>query len=398
MDTSTSIGSSQETSTTDSNVERLTASHDHEPEKATKLILNSLADDKSEISLGKESSISITKNTLLSPSTDEEDLFDVPPDLPEDPQKEDSLFGRAPILSPVPARRTEKKSLDQTTKKIDNSVINDTSCDKSNNPKDPLRDSSLDPLKDPSQLFAFVTKTPSPEKGQNVLFNEDNSLFSQTIKKSPGEMGTSKNSPLDIFTDDPVSDLFSDPFAKAVKTTKGTKKNLFNNMESDDDGADDLFGSVSSKISKSEYSDIDTNEISQASGNSPKRNDAFDDDDDEDLFFDASEKPSSDTGKDDQTTSASSKVTKAKLEDIFGDQSGGEDDIFSIKKPISKGTSANLFFSKDDKDDNTDIFAKKQPSTSEKPETVGHRGSIKKTVTRDLRKTVDDPLSMLNDE
>ncbi|CAK9831419.1 WASH complex subunit 2, partial [Anthophora retusa] len=67
------------------------------------------ADDKSELgSISKESSMSANKNTLLSPSTDEEDLFDVPPDLPEDPQKEDTLFGRAPILSPVERVISEK--------------------------------------------------------------------------------------------------------------------------------------------------------------------------------------------------------------------------------------------------------------------------------------------------
>uniref|UniRef100_V9ILM3 Uncharacterized protein n=1 Tax=Apis cerana TaxID=7461 RepID=V9ILM3_APICE len=171
--------------------------------------------------------MSANKNTLLSPSTDEEDLFDVLPDLPEDPQKEDMLFGRAPILSPVEKvvskkppvtfkilKDTHIKQIDdietETRKTVEemeqstlfasgttsniNSIISHLNKkeSKSENAKvedeskemiDPLRDDSHDPLKDPSQLFAFVTKTPSPEKGKNLLFSEDDSLFSSGTKK-----------------------------------------------------------------------------------------------------------------------------------------------------------------------------------------------------------------------
>lgn len=137
-------------------------------------------DDKSEISASRN-----TTGNLLSPSTDEEDLFDVPPDLPEDPAaKEESLFGRAPILSPVETveklssrRKAESiKKESQSANKMKAShekekkkEVNDEP--KSNAPIDPLRDDSHDPLKDPSSLFAFVTKTPSPEK------NQGNSIF-----------------------------------------------------------------------------------------------------------------------------------------------------------------------------------------------------------------------------
>ncbi|KAK0176487.1 hypothetical protein PV328_000618 [Microctonus aethiopoides] len=434
-DSSSDFMDSSETVRTDSKIERLIKSNDGSDGdgdgsliKPVKPTLNIISDDKSEFSLGKESSVSITKNTLLSPSTDEEDLFDVPPDLPEDPQKEDSLFGRAPILSPIPRPRQDNlkssfigklenaqdemnsKNVNEKDSKITEKLIeNKTDCD-DNEEKliDPLRDESRDPLKDPSQLFAFVTKTPSPEKGHNSLFKEDNSLFSQTIKKINDDTESAKKPSFDIFVNDSSSDLFSGPFTKATtkKPIKGTKGNLFSDLDSDDDdGTDDLFGSASSKRSnqsKSEHSDIDTNEVSSASGNSPKQIDPFDDDDD-DLFFDASEKPSSEPGKDDQIFSTSTKVKKTKLEDIFGDQSSGEDDIFAIKKPIGRGATAGGLFFSDDGADPNDIFTKKQSSSSAvNVESVENRVPIKKAITRDLRKTaekiVEDPLSMLHDD
>ncbi|CAB0029561.1 unnamed protein product [Trichogramma brassicae] len=68
-------------------------------------------DDRSELSLSKN-----TTTNLLSPSTDEEDLFDVPPELPEDPSvKEDTLFDKGPVLSPV----TERKKIDTNETKIE---------------------------------------------------------------------------------------------------------------------------------------------------------------------------------------------------------------------------------------------------------------------------------------
>jgi len=84
----------------------------------------SSTDDKSELgSISKESSMSVNKNTLLSPSTDEEDLFDVPPDLPEDPQREDTLFGRAPIVV--------KSLIDTVIRKIDDIDIDNAANNKS---------------------------------------------------------------------------------------------------------------------------------------------------------------------------------------------------------------------------------------------------------------------------
>lgn len=96
----------------------------------------------------------------------------MPPELPEDPAvKEDSLFGRAPILSPIESLKknestrhggeeikTEVTGDEKQTEKSEEAVKKE--------PNDPLRDNSHDPLKDPSQLFAFVTKTPSPEKNK----------------------------------------------------------------------------------------------------------------------------------------------------------------------------------------------------------------------------------------
>lgn len=135
-------------------------------------------DDRSEISASRN-----TTGNLLSPSTDEEDLFDVPPDLPEDPAaKEESLFGRAPILSPIEtvekpssrrkAESTRKESeaankTKESHQEGENKEVKEEP--KSEAPLDPLRDDSHDPLKDPSSLFAFVTKTPSPEKNQGIF-------------------------------------------------------------------------------------------------------------------------------------------------------------------------------------------------------------------------------------
>lgn len=344
-----------------------------------------LSDDKSELSLGKESSLSITKNTLLSPSTDEEDLFDVPPDLPEDPHKED-LFGRAPILSPALDESPEisKEDIKEEINESDGPIQSVT---------DPLR-SSQDPLKDPSQLFAFVTKTPSPEKSKDLVNpEEDDSLFSQIPKKS--DSGAKKA--LDLFADDDNSgDLFSGPFTRAIgkKSVKEAKGSLFDDTNSDEDHmSDDLFGSVSSKKSDNEKSINETD--ASPSGHSPKLRNVIadeDEEDDEELFFDASEKPS-DANKEDKEDKEDSlfpstgKISKTKLEDIFGDANG--DDIFSAKSDGNSGLFAN-----DANYSNSDgLIASKSDDKSK---------IVKKSVTRDLKKTaekiVEDPLSMFQDE
>lgn len=387
------------------------------------------------MSLSKDGSISTTKNTLLSPSTDEEDLFDVPPDLPEDPPKEDSLFDQAPILSPVQARRSKthfdndklhssysvnksKVESKNQLKEADESRKKDKEDDKSA-PIDPLRDDNHDPLKDPSQLFAFVTKTPSPEKGQGLLFDEDDSLFStsKTEASIAGSTAASigesnKKSPLDLFDDDSASDLFSGPFTKPVKKpVKGSavKSSLFNDFDSeDDDETEDLFASVSSRKSNQSKSELSDAEIS-AKGNSTKQADGFEDDEDneEELFFDASEKPSSDSSKGDQSpavTTAATTVTsgskKTKLGDIFGDQSSGEDDIFFTKKPIAKDKASSFFSNEGESDD--DLFAIKPAASANLSQSADNQAPVKKSVTRDLKKTAEaiseDPLSILHDD
>lgn len=132
-------------------------------------------DDRSELSVSRN-----TTTNLLSPSTDEEDLFDVPPDLPEDPKaKEDALFGRAPILSPIepidkPKSKVKESKKEDGERKTHASLIGGqgrrrvSDDEEKKELTDPLRDESHDPLKDPSQLFAFVTKTPSPEKSKGI--------------------------------------------------------------------------------------------------------------------------------------------------------------------------------------------------------------------------------------
>lgn len=422
-------------------------------------------DDRSELgSISKESSMSVNKNTLLSPSTDEEDLFDVPPDLPEDPQKEDALFGRAPILSPIDSRqsdRTPESLIDTAIKKVhdididmnvtnnENNTQNSSELARSNveinsdtskntkkkddkhnkvndeqgemrrasneEPSDPLRDSTHDPLKDPSQLFAFVTKTPSPEKCKGLLFSEpDDSLFSSGLAKKPNEP---KKEVLDLFADDDMGgDLFfAAPLKRTVKKPlRDTKIGLFGDDDNAQNGEDDsLFGSASSKAKP----------MDSQSSNPPlvgrKKNNIFDDDEDDDssLFVESS-------GHSQKSDSASFSEPKydsqveaksSNLKNIFVNAPCDDDDddvdLFTTKKVVPKkiASSKSLFASDDDDDGNDDghIFGK-QPSasTESKAKTTtiasSSRSAVKKPVTRDLKKTaekiVEDPLSLLQDD
>lgn len=373
-------------------------------DSAQELNLSLAIDDKSERTFSKEST---NKNTLLSPSTDEEDLFDVPPDLPEDPFKEDSLFGRAHILSPIDdlvTREIKSTKIDtatviaenfhkefikkdiveketkieekhekivETKSKEESVSKNDSSSEEEikKSPLDPLRNKDLDPLKDPSQLFAFVTKTPSPEKGKALLFHEDDSLFSSTSKKS-----NSTTKKVDLFhdDDDDDGDLFSVQSKNSKKLVKDTKMSLF---DDEDNENDDLFGSLVKK---------EGNENKKVG--SVEKN-LFESDNEEHLFSDGTQATIPKDIVDDSKK-------KSNLNDIFGDQSSGEEDIFAFKKPISKkltGERKSLF--DDDTDDgDSDIFGKTSSSHS----------AAKKVVTRDLKKTaeqiIEDPLSALQED
>lgn len=419
-------------------------------------------DDKSELgSISKESSVSVNRNTLLSPSTDEEDLFDVPPDLPEDPQKEDALFGRAPILSPVNGKRSENitiaaeppmnaiirnvevdvnvaegKSneqqnssettrLDQVDTKPDISSNNwewsDEKCtqianeqnevkrDLGEEPNDPLRDSSHDPLKNPSQLFAFVTKTPSPDKGKGLLFSEDDSLFSNA-KKSTDEL-PQKKKVLDLFADNTDADLFSAPLKKPVKKPlRDTNISLFDDDDNDNDDAnvqnneeDNLFGSTFSKAR------IDAQKSISVVQTGRRKNNIFDDDDEDDssLFLESS----SHSQKSDSASISEPKhdftdfAKDSNKRDIFGETPC--DDIFATRKVVPKKiiSSRSLFESDDDDDDNDGhIFGKSSMSMDSKTGTTiaSSKPVVKKLFTRDLKKTAEriaeDPLSLLQDD
>ncbi|OAD54397.1 WASH complex subunit FAM21, partial [Eufriesea mexicana] len=409
-----------------------------------------VTDDKSELgSISKESSMSANKNTLLSPSTDEEDLFDVPPDLPEDPQKEDTLFGRAPILSPVENVISEKppvtfkvlkdthikqiNDVETETEKTaqqteENSTLSESSTSSNVNATislaskkgstlednkfgaeskemiDPLRDGSHDPLKDPSQLFAFVTKTPSPEKGKNLLFSEDDSLFSSGTKKLTEEQ-TAKKPILDLFTDEAEGDLFSTTLIKPVKKSlKENKISLFDEEDEDDS----LFGSVVKKSTTESES-----EKKHPEQQSTKKLNLFDDDDnDTNLFFEPFEQAQkSDSGsirelsnKGDIFTNITEPVRTSYITDIFANQSSGEDDIFArIPAPKKVTVASKSLFPSDDYDDDDDdnIFGKKSANASQ-IKSADTRSTIKKAVTRDLKKTAEkigeDPLSALLDD
>lgn len=401
------------------------------------------ADDKSEIgSISKESSMSANKNTLLSPSTDEEDLFDVPPDLPEDPQKEDTLFGRAPILSPVekvvsekppvtfkPLKDTHIKQIDDvdtdtgtTTQKVEEGSISSEptttstvkattsrtsmkeSKDESQQVIDPLQDSSHDPLKDPSQLFAFVTKTPSPEKGKSLLFSVDDSLFSSDGKKIPEER-TVKKRVLDLFADDAEGDLFSASLAKPVKKPLTEPRiSLFD----EDDEDDSLFGPVVKTSSIKRES-----ERKQSVEQPSRKISLFDDDDNgTNLFSDTSERAQkSESGsiqeqsnRNEMFTSITEPVRTSYITDIFADQSSMDDNIFGTKpvarKPVV--TSKSPFPSAADGNDNDDNIFGTNSTGESQVKLAEARSAVKKTVTRDLKKTAkkigEDPLSVLLDD
>ncbi|KAL0133374.1 hypothetical protein PUN28_000842 [Cardiocondyla obscurior] len=421
-------------------------------------------DDRSELgSISKESSMSVNRNTLLSPSTDEEDLFDVPPDLPEDPQKEDTLFGRAPILSPIDGGQSNRTpvavefSIDTAIKKIDdidtnvatnkrgknksndltrsdNNTFSDTlkSMRKENDtykevtdeqreikkssdeePNDPLRDSTHDPLKDPSQLFAFVTKTPSPEKNKGLLFSEsDDSLFSNGSAKKPSEP---KKGALDLFADDDMDgDLFSvAPLKKTVKKPlRDTKIHLFGNDDDAQNSEEDkLFGSASSKVK------LDTQTSSLISA-SRKKNSIFNDDEDDDssLFVESSghsqKSDSASFSEPKQDSQVDSQAKNSNLKNIFGNTAYDDDDddvdLFATKKIVPKkvvASSKSLFASDDDDDDDGHIFGKPVSTVSKAKTTTltsSSRSAVKKPVTKDLKKMaekiVEDPLSLLQDD
>ena len=408
-------------------------------------------DDKSELgSISKESSMSANKNTLLSPSTDEEDLFDVPPDLPEDPQKEDTLFGRAPILSPVervlekpPASSKSLKdthirkpdsaeaaaetgtsidkigndtnlqtetNIDSNTKAAasaaseeDNKRDSAESMDESKEMIDPLRDSSHDPLKDPSSLFAFVTKTPSPEKGKNLLFAEDDSLFSSGMRKSSEEQTMTKPG-LNLFADDTEGDLFSVPLAKPVKKPLKDAKTILFDDDDQDDEDDSLFGSITKKsMVKSEP------EKKNAAQQPRKKISLLDDG--ANLFLEQPEQSQqSDSGsireqlnKSDAFASVTEAVKTSHITDILADQSSSEDDIFAVKSiPKKVVTTKSLFPPDDDDDDSGNIFGKKFSTNEPQMKSTETRASVKKSITRDLKKTAEkigeDPLSILQND
>lgn len=398
--------------------------------------------------------MSVNKNTLLSPSTDEEDLFDVPPDLPEDPQKEDALFSRAPILSPIDDGQSDRtpvaiESLDTTIKKIDDiDTVANNENDKRNSselarsdidnsdtskntkkkndkeaderdetrkvskeePNDPLRDSTHDPLKDPSQLFAFVTKTPSPEKNKGLLFSEpDDSLFSCVPAKKPSEP---KKEILDLFADDDMGgDLFSAaPLKKTVKKPlRDTKIGLFGDDDTQNGEDDSLFGSASNKAK------LD----SQPSNPAGRKKNIFDDDEDDDssLFVESSghsqKSDSASFSEPKHDSQINSQAKSSNLKDIFGNTPCDDDDedvdLFATKKVVPKkviASSKSLFASDEDDDDDGHIFGKQPPTTTEsKAKTTiapSSKSAMKKPVTRDLKKTaekiVEDPLSLLQDD
>ncbi|KAJ8688343.1 hypothetical protein QAD02_024138 [Eretmocerus hayati] len=332
-------------------------------------------DDKSEISASKN-----TTTNLLSPSTDEEDLFDVLPDLPEDSTaREDSLFVRAPRLSPVEPTlsfgensRKIVQSSSNAPKQVD-SVAEPASSEKDKaEPEltDPLTDKTHDPLEDPSQLFAFVTKTPSPEKSQGLLVSEDDdSLFSSSSQAAQKKTESNSKPTLSLFSDEDdesSTDLFSSSKPK-LKPLKDTKIDIFNDsaLESEDD----LFGA-------------------------PKK----------DHKMPRSNPAVTSTAKKDQTKEPKeeAKAANTTAKSILNDSSGEEDIFTGSKKPIVAKNTSSLFDESDGDDD--DLFGKFKPLASKEKiaSAKDEKPVLKKAATRDLKKTAEkiakDPLSLLGED
>lgn len=389
-------------------------------EKTAESIFSLNMDDKSDIgSISKESSAN--KNTLLSPSTDEEDLFDVPLDLPEDAPKEESLFGRAPILSPVdkdvtlektsptsdviPAKKsfsqpsetsegtddifksaeegdfTEEDILPKTCepvekeheeiKREDSEVAGEKVAGST---IDPLRDNDRDPLVDPSQLFAFVTKTPSPEKGKKLLLQEDDdSLFNSSAKKSSAK--TTKQSAVDLFDDaEPEGDLFTTSLVSKSMKVRSLKSSLFDNDTEDDS----LFGTTTAKqqVPKEQSERKDCTPVVRTVENIPEASKfPLGDSDEDDLFASAesfNKKPDNSQDRERLKPSLFSSETSSKI---------GRD--VNVKKHVS------LYADNDDED----IFAKPTKISAT---------TTKKAVLKNLKSTAEkiseDPLQKMQED
>lgn len=300
--------------------------------------------------------------TMISPSTDEDDLFDVPlPDLPDDSAtKEDALFGKAPILSP-----TETTNSPPSTPPVNPVNSEEKTDDAVLPPSDPLRDKARDPLDDPSQLFAFVTRTQSPKKQNPLLFDDkdDDGLFGKSTTNSSN---TVDNNP------------------PKVKPERPKVLNLFADDEEDDSGDGDLFSTnlVKKPLKETKIGlfDEDLDNEKQKSVKAPEKIEKIE----------KTEKPP---------------TTTPGFKDIF-DASSDEDDIFAGKKIIPKmsqsGKKKSLFDDDDDdeggKDD--DLFGKKVKSSTVAQQAA--KTATASSLKRDLKKTAekinDDPLSLLQDD
>lgn len=245
---------------------------------------------------------------------------------------------------------------------------------------DPLRMAS-DPLEDPSQLFAFVTKTTSPvkDKVRSLLIQDDNhGLFSNiaSSKNSDDTAIPKSNSPkMDLFEDheDSGDDLFSTASMKRAKNA--VKVSVFEDKDDDDDDDGNLW--LSSKKEEQPKSKVQskTPEEDLKSQNDEKKKSIFEDDDEEEPFL---------FGKDDKAQSKFTAKSK-NLEDIFNDRFSDDDDLFG------------------EKSQKTSLFEKNEGKsvTGEKEETKVL--AEKKSATKDLKKiakqvTTNDPLSLLGDE
>lgn len=272
----------------------------------------------------------------MSPSTDEEDLFDVPPDLPTDPLSEDTLFGRYEISSPFDLNEyndVKQTEVQDTVDKNNPQEKKDTYEFNKNDDitTDPLRGYSDDIVQDPSQLFARVTKTPSPEKNKNKIFvdDDDNSLFADAIKKESSNLGNKKND--NLFPNEDSSDLFSSPLTKQIgKKSMKTTRSLFDDDDSDEESRDDLFGSASSKKSKpsvlkaeKSLTNVSHEKIQSTKSDENKASVDINDDENDDFFFNANEKTLNIVKKD---KLFSSKLSESKNKSIFSDLKSDDDD------------------------------------------------------------------------
>ncbi|KAJ9595725.1 hypothetical protein L9F63_013088, partial [Diploptera punctata] len=255
-----------------------------------------------------------SNNNLLSPSTDEEDLFGVPQDLPYESSKDDtqSLFTSAPVLSPLEFKSEALPIFPEET------ISTKTS---ENNTRE-----TLDSNGKHTETFPKESANKIPLENENVFPSEnipdDKNDVYDSFRNEP---------PADDFEDDDEDDDSSDLFSVSKnKITPLQKDNLFETVKD----SDSLFSSVKSLpdvdiinigIPSTSVEIVTSQKESKISQNDP-------------LSLDKSDK------------NMFENIPKSESSELFSSASIKQDDLFISKKTSSENLHDDLFLpSKSDK-------------------------------------------------